>query len=602
MHSQRILRLTGLLLAIVVLLTACAPAAPSQTVSPLPPTAVPATATSVPTAVPPTATARPTSVPATPTLVPTLAPIPVDLSGTNLPVLPEGTDGYPWWNDTTFYEIFVRSFADSDGNGIGDFKGLTAKLDYLNDGDPQTTTDLGINGIWLMPVNPSPSYHGYDVTDYQGINPDYGTLDDFKAFLKAAHQRGIRVILDFVLNHTSNQHPWFQAAQDPKSDKRSWYIWTEKSPGYVGPWKEQVWWPGPGGYYYAIFTAGMPDLNYRNPEVTQQMESTAQFWLKDIGVDGFRLDAAKHLIEDGQAQQNTEATHDWYKQFRTFYKKINPNAFTIGEVADTNENAAPYISGKDQLDMVFNFDLAEAIISNVFSLSGRRMGEQLSASVSLYPAGQFGSFLTNHDQNRAMSRLGSLDRARQAALIYLTGPGVPFIYYGEEIGMTGQKPDERLRSPMQWSSDANAGFTSGRSWEVINSDYDRVNVGAENQDPASLLTWYRDLVQLRDRHPALRVGDTFKVVPDKQAIYTTLRVSKTEAILVVANLGSTPLSDYKLDLDASSLKGKYQGKLLAGQGTIADLTVDDNGGYKAYKPLAELPAKGSFIILLQPVK
>ncbi|HEY3341814.1 MAG TPA: alpha-amylase family glycosyl hydrolase, partial [Anaerolineae bacterium] len=168
---------------------------------------------------------------------------------------PQGA-GAAWWNDTVFYEIFVRSFYDSNGDGKGDFQGIIAKLDYLS--------GLGIKGIWLMPIHPSPSYHGYDVTDYRAVNPDYGTLDDFKQLLSEAHKRGIKVIMDFVLNHTSIQHPWFIASQDPQSDKRNWYTWSDTDPRYLGPWNEQVWHPGKSGYYYGIFDVGMPDLNYRN--------------------------------------------------------------------------------------------------------------------------------------------------------------------------------------------------------------------------------------------------------------------------------------------------------------------------------------------------
>jgi glycosidase len=262
----------------------------------------------------------------------------------------------------------------------------------------------------------------------------------------------------------------------------------------------------------------------------------------------------------------------------------------------------PYIKGNDQLDLVFNFDLAGAILDGVFSLNGRRIVEQLNSTVSQFPPSQYGTLLSNHDQNRAMSRLGTLDKARLAALIYLTAPGVPFLYYGEEIGMTGAKPDEQIRSPMQWSAGDNAGFTTGAPWEPVHSDYDWINVDFEDKDPASLLAWYRALVQLRARHPALRVGETLKVVADKPAIYTTLRVSKNEVILVLANLGSSPINDYQLNLEAASLKGIYHGRLLAGAGTVADLATTDKGGFSGYKPISELPARGCFILLLEPVR
>jgi len=176
-------------------------------------------------------------------------------------------DGNPWWNDAVFYEIFVRSFNDSNGDGIGDFNGITEKLDYLNDGDPNTTADLGVTGIWLMPIFPSPSYHGYDVTDFYGVNPQYGTMEDFKKLLAEAHKRGIRIIIDMALNHTSDQHPWFkEAKKDVNSKYRDWYIWSETDPNYKGPWNERVWHPSTTGFYYGIFEAFMPDLNYNNPK------------------------------------------------------------------------------------------------------------------------------------------------------------------------------------------------------------------------------------------------------------------------------------------------------------------------------------------------
>jgi alpha-amylase len=236
-----------------------------------------------------------------PTVIPSTPPV------TQVPALSQGTDGYPWWNDTIFYEIFVRSFCDSNGDGIGDFNGITEKLDYLK--------NLGVTGLWLMPINPSPSYHGYDVTNYFAVNPDYGTIADFKTLVSEAHNRGIRVIIDMVLNHTSSQHPWFIAAQDPNSPYRNFYIWSDTKPVYSGPWGEQVWYPTITGYYYAIFSQSMPDLNYRNTEVTAQMENAVKFWLETTGIDGFRLDAARHLIENGTVQANTPETHAWFKQF-----------------------------------------------------------------------------------------------------------------------------------------------------------------------------------------------------------------------------------------------------------------------------------------------
>jgi glycosidase len=235
----------------------------------------------------------------TATVVPTPTPTPYD-------PMPQGSQGYPWWNDTVFYEVFLRSFYDSNGDGIGDINGLIEKLDYLNDGDPKTKTDLGITGIWLMPIFPSPSYHGYDVKDYYEINPDYGTMEDFNRLLEEAHLRGIRIVIDFVINHTSTEHPWFiEARKGEDSLYRNLYIWSEQKPDYLGPWGQPVWHANyDQTYYYGVFWSGMPDLNFENQEVTNEINRIAAFWLEDIGVDGFRVDGARHLIEDGDIQKN----------------------------------------------------------------------------------------------------------------------------------------------------------------------------------------------------------------------------------------------------------------------------------------------------------
>jgi alpha-amylase len=508
---------------------------------------------------------------------------------------------YYWWNDTVFYEIFVRSFYDGNGDGKGDFKGLTAKLDYLNDGKPETTSDLGITGIWLMPIHPSPSYHGYDVTDYMAINPDYGTMEEFKMFLSEAHARGIHVIIDFVANHTSDQNPWFVASQDAKSDKRDWYIWSDTNPGYTGPWDETVWYAGKSGYYYAIFWSGMPDLNYKNPKVSQQMEQVASFWLKDVGVDGFRVDGARYLVENGKEQSNTKETHNWYKQFRTFYKEINPQAMTIGEVWDSIYAAVAYAKG-DEFDMVFDFDLASALVDGVNGRNAKKISNALSLNQQKFLPGQFGTFLTNHDMNRVMTQfLGDMGKMKSAATIYLTAPGVPFIYYGEEIGMNGSKPDEAIRTPMQWSGDANAGFSSGSPWEALNSDSQQVNVALQDGDPSSLLSWYRQLIRIRGQHLALQKGDTIKIETGSTSVFAMLRVWKDDIILVLVNLGDKPDNSYKLVMDKGLTAGKaYSLSNLSGEGlNIKGITANQAGGFSGYQPLPELPAGGNFILILK---
>ena len=520
--------------------------------------------------------------------------------------MPQGTDGYPWWNDTVFYEIFVRSYYDSNGDGIGDLSGLIEKLDYLNDGNQETSTDLGVTGIWLMPVHPAASYHGYDVIDYYTINPEYGTLEEFKRLLDEAHKRDMRVIIDLVLNHTSIDHPWFVASRDPGSDYRDWYVWSEAEPSGSG------WHATDTGYYLGIFWEGMPDLNYSNPAVTTQMRDIAHYWLQDIGVDGFRLDAAKHLIEEGTIQSHSEATHAWYKEFRQFYKSLNPEAITVGEVWDSSVAASKYVTG-DEFDLAFDFDLAESMVNSARLGKAEQVSKIMSRDWGLFPPGQFATFLTNHDQDRSFLLFGEdAGIARSAASALLTLPGVPFIYYGEEIGMVGKKPDEMIRTPMQWTADENAGFTFGAPWISLFPDFTAGNnVADESSDPDSLLAHYRKLVHLRNQHAALRVGDYFPVEVDSEAILSFLRASKEEAVLVILNLGKDSISEFSLSLSQGPLKEAYESVVIFGEDWMAEgqvLTspvINAQGGFDAYKPIVAnqpLPANCSLIVQLRPIK
>ena len=412
-----------------------------------------------------------------------------------------------------------------------------------------------MTGIWLMPIFPSPSYHGYDVTDYYAVNPQYGTLDDFKNLLNEAHKRNIRVIIDLVINHTSDKHPWFKSAKsDVNSPYRNWYIWSETDPKYKGPWGERVWHPSLTGYYYGIFESFMPDLNYNNPEVTQEMDKVVVFWLKDVGVDGFRLDAAKHLIEDGSTQQNTAATHKWYANFRTAYKADNPNAITIGEISgDASTVIAKYTSG-NELDLAFDFSLAKAFVSSANSGVASYANSALQTDLKIMPNGQYAPFLTNHDQDRLMSQLyGNVDKNKVAASLLLTSPGVPFIYYGEEIGMTGKKPDENIRRPMQWNNAANAGFTTGVPWRAPDASFTTVNVDVQTGVSASLLSHYRALIQIRNAHPALRSGSASILSAGNSAVFASVRAENNDMILVVINLSKNPVNDYKLNFKDSPL-------------------------------------------------
>ena len=514
--------------------------------------------------------------------------------------LPEGTDSTAWWNNTVFYEIFVRSFYDSNANGIGDLNGIIEKLDYLNDGDPQTSTDLGVTGLWLMPINPAPSYHGYDPTDYYGVNPDYGTMDDFKRLLGECHKRGIRVIIDMVYNHTSTEHPWFiESRDDPQSSRRDWYVWSDTKPGYAGPWGEQVWYPTKSGYYYAIFWIGQPDLNYTDQAVSDEMYKVAQFWLQDIGVDGFRLDAVRYLIEEGQDQQDTQETLDWWKNFRTFYKNINPQAMTVGEVYTSNYVVEKYLNDGN-FDQAFNFDLANQILQNVKARNAVNLNAILKASYQLFPKGEYATFLSNHDQQRVMSYFtGDQNLAKLSASVLLTTPGTPFVYYGEEIGMTGNKPDERIRTPMLWSADRYAGFSTVIPWESTNTNYKDANVSVEASDPNSLFSLYRNLIQIRNDHVALRIGDYYTVRSDNLSILPFLRVSQQETLLVLINMGEENASNFSLSLSQGPLKGSYHAYPVYGDGKLNGLSANSSGGFDKYQPIADIPANGIVIIQLR---
>ena len=478
-----------------------------------------------------------------------------------------------WWRDAVFYEIFVRSFYDSDCDGIGDFNGITQKLDYLQ--------ALGVNAIWLMPIHPSPSYHGYDVLNYYAVNHEYGSMDDFQRLLDEIHRREMHLIVDLVLNHTSSAHPFFvDANNNPNSPYRDWYIWSDTDPG-------NGWHQGAQGYYYGFFWSGMPDLNYTNPEVTAQMNNVVRYWLDDIGVDGFRIDAAKHLIEDGDQRENTPATHDWYKKFYAVYKTDHPNAYTVGEVYGAGGFIAQTYT--DQLDHVFNFELASGFVNSANGRSNTGINSAYTLTLKNMLEGNFATFLTNHDQNRTMSVFnGDLGKAKTAASLLLTAPGTPFIYDGEEIGMQGKKPDEDIRLPMQWSADQQAGFScplagesdSALAWRAPNEDYSTVNVAYQMNDSASLLQHYQALIALRNAHPALRIGSTSLVETDSTALFAVLRITDAEQILVLVNLSNQLLSEFALSMDGSPLAaGERQVESLLGD-LAFNLLVDEKGAFE----------------------
>jgi len=471
---------------------------------------------------------------------------------------------HEWSRGAVFYEIFTRSFSDSDGDGVGDLKGITAKLDYLNDGDPNTTTDLGIDAIWLTPIFRSPSYHGYDTTDYEAINEAYGTSDDFHHFLDEAHKRGIRVILDLVMNHTGSGHPWFvDSASSTSSAHRDWYVWSGTNPGWTQPWGgDPSWHPLNGAYYYGVFWSGMPDLNYRNPAVKAEMFRIARFWLAQ-GVDGFRLDATRYLVEDGPGagQSDTPETHQLLKDFAQTVRTAKPEATLVAENTTDILNLAKYygsasvIRGGDEIPSNFNFPLASAIVSGVNNGYAVPIVNTLTADVAQYPAGSIDApFLTNHDQTRLATVLNNdAGKLRDAAAILLTLPGAPFIYYGEEVGLQNgpTQADESKRTPMPWS--AAGGFTTGTPWFAYAPGLAEQNVAAETNDPSSLLSYYRNWIAARKRSNALMKG-SITPLDAGDTILAFVRDSGDERVLVVHNLAATAGTTRALAVTATSLE------------------------------------------------
>jgi len=446
-----------------------------------------------------------------------------------------------WWRDGVCYEVFVRSFADADGDGIGDLRGLTARLDYINDGNPQSSTDLGANCIWLMPIDKSMSYHGYDVVDYYHVDPRYGTDDDFRNLVAEAHKRGIHVIVDFVPNHSGSQNPWFQAAlRDPGSPYRDWYRWSKTLPAQKGPWGQEAWHKSPvrDEYYYGVFWHEMPDLNYQNPSVRAEMQKVLTYWLKDMHADGFRFDAIPYLVEEGNQLQHSPGTHDVLRQMANTIRTEAPGSFTVGEMTDESP-AVMETYYPDQLDSYFAFGLARATMNAAATGSARGFFKEVALANARYPSGRLSPFLTNHDQPRVMTVLGDEAKARVAASAMLMLSGMPFVYYGEEIGMVGAKPDEMIRTPMQWSSAPNGGFTTGTPWEPLQADWKTKNVVAQDSSRQSLLNHYRKLIQLRNAHPALSSGQLTLLQTDDTTgtIAAWLRYSRDEAFLIVVNFG-----------------------------------------------------------------
>lgn len=549
-----------------------------------------------------------------------------------------------WWQKTVFYQIYPRSFSDGNGDGIGDLPGMIHRLDYLQ--------DLGVDAVWLSPHYPSPQHDcGYDISDYTGVAPEYGTLEDFSRFLEGAHRRGIRVILDLVLNHTSDQHPWFIESKSGRDNpKRDWYIWRDGVNGgppnnwyasFGGPaWEYD---PHTGQYYYHYFFKQQPDLNWRNPEVKQAMWDAVRFWL-DMGVDGFRLDAISTIFEDPalpaqtaelslielyssfqttypdlpdekeqtylaeqfklmfQHQHNRPEVHGLMQELRSLIDEY-PDRVLVGE----NDAIAYYGDGTDELHLVFNFPLMRTDrLTPAWVRANQR--ERLSA---LPPVAWPCNTLNNHDAPRVYSRYGDGQNddaiARLSLSLMLTLRGTPFLYNGEEIGMTdlllddigqfrdtlgirvyhmavdglGTSPQEALsaaalfgrdkcRTPVQWANAPNGGFSPAgvQTWLPVNPNYARgVNVAEQLDDPDSLLNFYRRMLRLRKGTPALIAGGYTPLHEEAEDYFAFLRQVKGRSCLVVLNMSKRT---HTLSFDGSTARVLFSSR--AREGNTDDLS------------------------------
>ncbi len=534
-----------------------------------------------------------------------------------------------WWQTAVFYQIYPRSFADGNGDGIGDFKGATEKLDYL--------ASLGVDAIWLSPHFPSPNWDcGYDISDYCNVAPEYGTLDDFKIFLNESHKRNLYVILDLVLNHTSDEHPWFLESKSSRNNpKADWYVWMDTPPNnWQSCFDGDAWTYSPerGQYYYHYFMKQQPDLNWHNPAVKQAMWEVVRFWL-DMGVDGYRLDAIGTIFEDPQLtphsvpinlaelrrfselaktpeeiklkdqywidmfknQWGQAGIHELMKELRTILDEYDGDRMLVGE----DDNIDYMGNGSDELHLIFNFPLMrtqqltpEHILKN--------QTERLALLNGLAEKGWPCNTLGNHDSSRIYTRYGSKlhgpELARLHAALILTLKGTPFLYNGEEIGMTdyrltdisqikdtmgtwyyqaaitdmGVHPDEALvrtaemtrdknRTPMQWSNSPHAGFSPKevQTWLPVNPNYkDGINVLDQDKNPSSILHYYRHLLRIRRESPALMEGEQFFLHETAIDYLTFLRQSPDQTVLVVLNF-----SEHSLEMDFSSTKEIKEAKM-----------------------------------------
>ncbi len=489
-----------------------------------------------------------------------------------------------WWKQSVFYEIYMPSFKDGNGDGMGDFAGIIAKLDYL--------TALGIDGLWLTPFYPSPKIdNGYDISDYYNIDPGYGTMKDFESFIQEAHKRDIRLIVDLVLNHTSSEHQWFQDSKSSKNHpKRDWYIWRDEPNNWESFFGGSAWEYDKASdqYYYHAFAKEQVDLNWANPQVKKAMFEVMKFWLEK-GVDGFRLDVINFLKVNDSYKDNpydaekNEQNHLFDKDQEGIFPIISeiaefvhqyPDKFLVGEVGSEDLDILKQYSGNNKLDVVFNFN-----IGSLGEFDADKLFQQLVDTDQAYDHAQIPTlFFSSHDMSRHISRFGGgEDRAKLVATLMLTAKGVPFIYYGDEIGMkdwitdditkmkdvqgllayefgiqsnqsheqalavANDKSRDKSRTPMVWNSHPNVGFSTTLPWITIPTSAYKINVENQQNIPDSMLSFYKNLLKIRKRHSSLKSGHYDLLRIEEEMLYF-VRKDSIEKILVVLNFSEHPKS------------------------------------------------------------
>jgi len=485
-----------------------------------------------------------------------------------------------WYKDAIFYELQVKSFYDSNSDGIGDFRGLVEKLDYLK--------DLGVDCVWVTPFYPSPlKDDGYDIADFYGVHGDFGTLQDAKLFIKEAHRRGLKVMFDLVMNHTSDQHPWFQEARsDPKSPRRNYYVWSDTDQKYLDARiiftdterSNWTWDPVAKQYFWHRFFSHQPDLNYDNPRVRRSIFKIMRHWL-ELGVDGFRADAIPYLFErEGTNGENLPETHAYLKEVRREVDRQFPGRILLAEANQWPADVRPYFGDGDEFHMAFNFPVMPRIYMALRREDRRPIIDIISQLPAIPEACQWCLFLRNHDEltlemvtdeerdymyneyakdprmkinvgiRRRLAPLVDNGRRRIELLnsLLFTLPGSPIIYYGDEIGMgdniyLGDR--NGVRTPMQWSGDRNAGFSRADAARLYNPvimdpvyGFQAINVEAQLRDPSSLLNWMKRLIRLRKQYPVFGRGAIEFCHPENRKVLVYIRQGAGQTVLVVNNL------------------------------------------------------------------